>query len=201
VARLVQAYQNMGIELKLGTDVGRGQASLQRLRRQYDAVLLATGAGKQKKLKMEREEMLLSGIDFLTRIQREGGKAPGKKVLVIGGGNVAVDVAISARRLGARQVTMICLEARDAVPAIPEDLEQAVERASSCCLRGVRTGSSRRAAAGLSSSSARRCSTRKVAPSDLRPRGEEDGRGRRGPSRGQETDLGYLARPARPSAA
>jgi NADPH-dependent glutamate synthase beta subunit-like oxidoreductase/CO/xanthine dehydrogenase FAD-binding subunit len=127
VARLVQAYRNMGIELRLGTDVGRGQASLQRLRRQYDAVLLATGAGKQKKLRMEREEMLLSGIDFLTSIQREGGKAPGKKVLVIGGGSVAVDVAISARRLGARQVTMVCLEARDAVPAIPEDLEQAVE--------------------------------------------------------------------------
>jgi NADPH-dependent glutamate synthase beta subunit-like oxidoreductase/CO/xanthine dehydrogenase FAD-binding subunit len=126
VARLVQAYRNMGIELRLGTEVGSGKAALKRLRQKFDGVFLATGAWKQKQLRMEREEMLVSGIDFLTRIQLEGGKAPGRKVLVIGGGNVAVDVAISALRLGAREVTMACLEARDAMPAIPEDIEQAV---------------------------------------------------------------------------
>jgi len=126
VARLVQAYQDMGIELRLNTAVGTGKASLKRLRQDYDSVFLATGAWKQKTLRMQQDSLLTSGIDFLTNIALEGGQAPGKKVLVIGGGNVAVDVAISALRLGAAEVTMACLEARDAMPAIAEDIEQAV---------------------------------------------------------------------------
>ena len=51
----------------------------------------------------------------------------GERVLVIGGGSVAVDVAITARRSGARQVAMACLESLETMPAIPEDIEQAHE--------------------------------------------------------------------------
>ena len=51
----------------------------------------------------------------------------GERVLVIGGGSVAVDVAITARRSGARQVSMACLESLETMPAIPEDIEQAHE--------------------------------------------------------------------------
>jgi len=125
VARLINAYRQMGITFVLGKQVGRGKTTVRRLRQDYDAVFLATGAWKQKALKLDGESLLRSGIDFLTDIQRTGGSFPGKRVLVIGGGSVAVDVAISARRLGAQEVMMACLEARGSMPAVPEDLEQA----------------------------------------------------------------------------
>ena len=51
----------------------------------------------------------------------------GKRVLVIGGGSVAVDVALTAQRLGATEVTMACLESQETMPAILEDVEQALE--------------------------------------------------------------------------
>ncbi len=50
----------------------------------------------------------------------------GKKVLVIGGGNVAVDVAVTASRMGAEQVTMVCLESRDTMPAFEEEIKEAL---------------------------------------------------------------------------
>jgi NADPH-dependent glutamate synthase beta subunit-like oxidoreductase len=126
VRALVGAYEKTGIEFRLDVDIGRGQASLKALRQNFDSVFLATGAWKEKKLGIEREELLLSGLDFLAGIQRGSREIPGKKVLVIGGGNVAVDVALSALRLGARDVTMACLEGREVMPAFPEDIEGAV---------------------------------------------------------------------------
>jgi NADPH-dependent glutamate synthase beta subunit-like oxidoreductase len=126
VRALTSAYESTGIEFCLGARVGRGQLSLRALRRDFDAVFLATGAWKEKELRLEREELLRPGLAFLTAIQRGRREVPGQRVLVIGGGNVAVDVAVSALRLGAREVTMACLEAREAMPAFPEDIEGAV---------------------------------------------------------------------------
>jgi NADPH-dependent glutamate synthase beta subunit-like oxidoreductase/CO/xanthine dehydrogenase FAD-binding subunit len=126
VRRLVQAYENTGIAFRLGTEVGKGQNTLARLRKSYNAVFLASGAWGQKSLRMDNDRHLRSGLDFLADIQLGKAQAPEGRVLVIGGGNVAVDVAISARRMGAREVTMACLEARDLMPAFPEDLEQAL---------------------------------------------------------------------------
>jgi NADPH-dependent glutamate synthase beta subunit-like oxidoreductase len=126
VRRLVQAYEKTGIVFRLGTEVGKGQNTLTQLRKSFDAVFLASGAWVQKSLRMENDRHLRSGLDFLTDIQLRKAQAPEGRVLVIGGGNVAVDVAISARRMGAREVTMACLEARDLMPAFPEDLEQAL---------------------------------------------------------------------------
>jgi NADPH-dependent glutamate synthase beta subunit-like oxidoreductase/CO/xanthine dehydrogenase FAD-binding subunit len=127
VEKQIQAFAQMGIEFVLNAEIGGAAAALKRLRKDYDGVFLATGAWRQKTLGIENEELLLSGLDFLIDIQRGRRHAPGKKVLVIGGGSVAVDVAISALRLGAEDVTMACLEARDIMPAFPEDLEQALE--------------------------------------------------------------------------
>jgi NADPH-dependent glutamate synthase beta subunit-like oxidoreductase len=127
VEKQIQAFAQMGIEFVLNAEIGGAAATLKLLRKDYDGVFLATGAWRQKTLGMENEELLLSGMDFLIDIQRGRRRAPGKKVLVIGGGSVAVDVAISALRLGAKDVTMACLEAREIMPAFPEDLEQALE--------------------------------------------------------------------------
>jgi NADPH-dependent glutamate synthase beta subunit-like oxidoreductase len=126
VRRLVRAYEKTGIVFRLGTEVGKGQNTLPQLRKQFDAVFLASGAWGQKRLRMENDRHLRSGLDFLADIQLGRAQAPEGRVLVIGGGNVAVDVAISARRMGAREVTMACLEARDLMPAFPEDIEGAL---------------------------------------------------------------------------
>ncbi|MBI5501427.1 MAG: FAD binding domain-containing protein [Deltaproteobacteria bacterium] len=151
VRRQVAAYAGMGIEFRLGEAVGKGQAgagerwsggavgrgserssgwgkgktSLAALRRAYDAVFLGTGAWKEKRLGLADEEKLDSGLRFLSDARSGAVKPVGRRVLVIGGGNVAVDVAISALRLGAKEVTMACLERRDQMPAFPEDIEQA----------------------------------------------------------------------------
>ncbi|MBI5482031.1 MAG: FAD binding domain-containing protein [Deltaproteobacteria bacterium] len=126
VQRQVAALAAMGIEFRLGVAIGKG-LPLARLRRSHDAVFLAPGAWRQKTLGLEQEALLASGLDFLIEVQRGRRGAPGRKVLVIGGGSVAVDVAITARRLGAASVTMACLEARDSMPAFAEDLELALE--------------------------------------------------------------------------
>jgi len=120
----IAAFRGMGVEFVLDTPIG---PKLTRVRRDHDAVFLATGAWRQKSLGLEHEELLRLGLDFLVDIQRGRREAPGQRVLVIGGGSVAVDVAIAARRLGAASVTMACLEAREIMPAFPDDLELALE--------------------------------------------------------------------------
>jgi NADPH-dependent glutamate synthase beta subunit-like oxidoreductase/CO/xanthine dehydrogenase FAD-binding subunit len=127
LAKQLAAYATMGIEFVLGAELGSPKLSLKKLRKDFDAVFLATGGWKQKTLGIEHEERLIPGLDFLVGTMRGSRALPGKKVLVIGGGSVAVDVAITAKRLGAAEVTMACLEARDAMPAFPEDLELALQ--------------------------------------------------------------------------
>jgi NADPH-dependent glutamate synthase beta subunit-like oxidoreductase/CO/xanthine dehydrogenase FAD-binding subunit len=126
VARQVAAFTRMGIAFEMGTTVGRGGTSLRALRRKYDGVVLATGAWREKRLGIAREELLDSGLAFLRGIRQGTVSTVAPRVVVIGGGNVAVDVAVSALRLGAREVTMACLESLAEMPAFPEDLEQAL---------------------------------------------------------------------------
>ena len=105
---------------RLGQDV-----TLQLLQTEHDAVFLSAGAQKSRKLGVEGEQIqgVLHGVEFL----REAGSAQKPKVkdrvLVVGGGNVAIDVARTARRLGARNVEMVCLEQRHEMPAYREEIE------------------------------------------------------------------------------
>ena len=129
MAAQVRAFEGMGIRFELGAALGGEGASLQDLRERYEALFLATGLWNGKSLRIEKHELLDSGLKFLLGVQVGGSARPsvGQRVLVIGGGSVAVDVALTARRLGATQVSMACLESRDTMPAIPEDVEQALE--------------------------------------------------------------------------
>lgn len=125
----VRALEAMGIVFKQQVTIGSVGFTLEDLRSTHDSLFLATGLWQGKKLRLENAELLDSGLEFLIQTQTGSAKPVGKRVLVIGGGSVAVDVAISARRSGAEHVTMACLESRDIMPAIPEDLEQADEEA------------------------------------------------------------------------
>ena len=123
----VDALAGMGIQFVFNARVGAGELTLENLRKQFDSVLAAAGLWTGRKLRLEKAELLDSGLDFLIDIQNGKAAKPGKRVLVIGGGSVAVDVAVSAHRLGAEHVTMACLESLDIMPAMPEDIELASE--------------------------------------------------------------------------
>jgi NADPH-dependent glutamate synthase beta subunit-like oxidoreductase len=125
VRKQIAAYEGMGIIFKTGVNIGEKGTRLKDLKRSFNAVLLATGAWRQRSLKIDKSELLTSGMDFLASIERPPAMKVGARVLVIGGGNVAVDVAVSAVKLGAGKVTMACLEPREAMPAFPEEIEQA----------------------------------------------------------------------------
>ena len=126
VQRQINCFKAMGIEFKFNVTVGQEGVTLTDLRKKFKHVFLASGAWGERSLPMEKAELLTPGIDFLAAMGL--GKKPvvGKKVLVIGGGNVAVDVAVTASRLGAKQVTMVCLESRDTMPAFEEEIAEAL---------------------------------------------------------------------------
>jgi thioredoxin reductase len=127
VQEQVKALEGMGIRFELGAKIGDDGVTLDDLRVRNQSVFLATGLWQGKKLRLEQGELLDSGLQFLIDVQRGVAKPVGERVLVIGGGSVAVDVAITTRRSGARHVSMACLESLATMPAIPEDIEQAHE--------------------------------------------------------------------------
>lgn len=126
IKRQINAFEAMGIEFKFNTTVGENGITLTDLREKFENVFLASGAWGERTLAMEKTELLTPGIDFLAAMGLGEKPAIGKKVLVIGGGNVAVDVAVTASRLGAEQVTMVCLESRDTMPAFEEEIAEAL---------------------------------------------------------------------------
>jgi NADPH-dependent glutamate synthase beta subunit-like oxidoreductase len=127
VRRVVKAIEKTGVEFRCKVDVGK-DVTLESLKKDYDSVFIASGAWNPVSIGLEGEEATRFGLDFLIDINRGVRKAPGKKVLVIGGGNAAVDVAISALRLGAEEAIMACLESPEEMPALPWEIELAEEQ-------------------------------------------------------------------------
>jgi NADPH-dependent glutamate synthase beta subunit-like oxidoreductase len=119
---VIKMIENTGVEFKLKVNVG-----VKDLKKDFDSVFLASGAWRQPSIGLEGEELTKSGLEFLTHVNCGVQEVPGKRVLVVGGGNVAVDVGITALRLGAEQVTLVCLESREEMPALEWEIEQAIE--------------------------------------------------------------------------
>lgn len=117
----------LGVEFKTGIDVGK-DVSLNDLRAQgYQAFYLAIGAQGGRKLGIEGEEAegVLAGVDFVRNVNLGDDINLKGNVVVIGGGNVAIDVARTAARVGADKVDMFCLESRSEMPALDEEIEEA----------------------------------------------------------------------------
>ena len=124
----IQVLADLGVQFKTGVAVGP-DITLDALRAEgFKAFYLAVGASRGAKLRCPGEELpgVMTGIDFLRAVNL--GEAPeiGKSVAVIGGGNVAIDVARAAVRLGA-DVTVIYRRDRDSMPAADDEVEEAVE--------------------------------------------------------------------------
>jgi len=125
----IEVIKAMGVEFKTGVEVGK-DITLDELRAQgYGAFYLAIGAQGGRKLGVEGEDAkgVWSGIEFLRRINQDESLEMAGKVVVIGGGNVAIDVARAAVRAGDTQVTQVCLESRAEMPASEDEIEEAEE--------------------------------------------------------------------------
>lgn len=124
----IEVLKELGVEFKCGVEIGK-DITLEQLRGEgYEAFYLGIGAQKSAKLGIPGEDTdgVYGGIDFL-RMVNEGGKLKlGKKVVVIGGGNVAMDVARTAVRLGA-DTTVVYRRKEENMPADPAEVAEAKE--------------------------------------------------------------------------
>jgi NADPH-dependent glutamate synthase beta subunit-like oxidoreductase len=107
VRRVIDIFKEMGVEVKTGTKIGT-DVMPEELERTYDSVLYATGTWKRPIMGISGEELTVFGLDFLVEIKNWMNGKIGQDVFVMGGGNVAMDVALSAKRLGAKNVTLAC---------------------------------------------------------------------------------------------
>jgi len=124
----IDILRAIGVKFKTGVEVGK-DISLSQLRAQeYKAFYVAIGAQSGRKLNIEGEdaENVISGVDFLKNVSLDQAPKLHGKVIVIGGGNVAIDVARTAVRLDASSVNLYCLESREAMPALEEEIDEAL---------------------------------------------------------------------------
>ncbi len=128
-ARVIEAeikrILDLGVELRLNVRVGK-DVSLEDLRKQYQAVFVSIGAQKGLKLGVEGEdaENVLSGVAFLNRIHHGQKVGVGDRVVVVGGGDTAIDAARICRRLGAETV-ILYRRTLNEMPAVKEEIEDA----------------------------------------------------------------------------
>jgi len=133
----VEYVKSLGVEIETDVVVGK-TITVDELREEYDAIFIGTGAGTPKFLNIPGENLngVYSSSEFLTRINlMKAYEFPfvdtpvkkGKNVVVVGGGNVAMDASRSALRLGAENVTVVYRRSEQEMPARREEYENAVE--------------------------------------------------------------------------
>lgn len=150
----------LGVEFRTGTYIGK-DITLQEIRAKYDAVYLATGTQKEKKLSIEGEDLpgVSGAVEYLRSVHLGQAAGTPRTVVVIGGGNAALDAACMAR-LGGADVYLAYRRGEDVMPAYPAELTMAKEMGicflfetmprqilGSACVEGIRmfrTESSRR---------------------------------------------------------
>lgn len=120
--------KGLGVEFKTGVAIGK-DVELADLNKTHQAVFWATGNQLSAKIDVPGSELsgVLWGLDFLRDVRLNGLKALKGQVVVIGGGNVAIDVALTAVRLGASGVQLACLETPERMPAYEDEIQQAAE--------------------------------------------------------------------------
>ena len=124
----IDILRDLGVQFKTGVAVG-ADITLDALRAEgFKAFYLAVGASRGAKLRCPGEELpgVMTGIDFLRAVNLGEAPAIGTSVAVIGGGNVAIDVARAAVRLGA-EVTVVYRRDRDSMPAADDEIAEAAE--------------------------------------------------------------------------
>ena len=126
VDEVAEAIKGMGVDFELGKELGR-DFDAESLERRFDKVFYATGAWKRPVLGFDGEEFTEFGLQFLVEVNKWMNKKKRENVIVIGGGNVAMDVAVTAKRLGAKSVTLIFRKPENELTASREEIERAKE--------------------------------------------------------------------------
>jgi NADPH-dependent glutamate synthase beta subunit-like oxidoreductase/Pyruvate/2-oxoacid:ferredoxin oxidoreductase delta subunit len=123
IARIVA----LGVDVRCGEPLASHE-EFERVRREFDAVYLATGAQRTKRLPQldYAQPWVIDGAEYLARSNAGAPPALGKRVVVIGGGSAALDAARSARRAG-HEVTIVALESRAQLPAQRAEIVEAIE--------------------------------------------------------------------------
>jgi len=122
----IAEIQSVGVEIKLNTKI----ESINKLSRQgYNAVFLALGAhtGSRMNIKGETTPGVVDGVTLLRNVSLGKKVKMGSRVAVVGGGNVAIDCARTALRIGAKEVTVVYRRSREEMPASPEEIEMALK--------------------------------------------------------------------------
>ncbi|MFA5073616.1 MAG: FAD-dependent oxidoreductase [Nitrospirota bacterium] len=130
VKKEIDSILSHGIEVRCNQALGR-DFTLEDLKRQgFQSVFISVGTHQAMKLPFDgasEAKGIFDCLEFLRKVALGESVTIGRKVVVIGGGNVAVDAALTAKRLGAQEVRMVCLEKCDEMPAYSWELEQVHE--------------------------------------------------------------------------
>lgn len=125
----IDVMRQMGVEIKCGVEVGK-DITLKELRKQgYKAFYIAIGCqgGRKANIEGEDAEGVMTAVDFLRTVGDNQNYPVEGRTVVVGGGNVAIDVARTSMRCGADGVSMYCLESREMMPASEEEIQEAEE--------------------------------------------------------------------------
>jgi formate dehydrogenase beta subunit len=125
--RELKSLEAMGIQFQMNYRLGVKHDIRELKDRDFDAIILALGTSISKTLSIEGTDLdgIHSGLEFLRSAKQNRQPTLDRKVVVIGGGNVAIDAAMTASRLGAGEVHVVCLESRDEMPAHDWEIDQA----------------------------------------------------------------------------
>jgi heterodisulfide reductase subunit A-like polyferredoxin len=125
----IQIIRDMGVQIELGADIGRTVKIEQLRRKGYRAIFLGIGAQECKKLGVEGEELrgVYPGLDLLRDVNLGKPVHLGKRVAVVGGGNVAMDCVRTALRLGSEQAFVIYRRSLEEMPANEEEIAECEE--------------------------------------------------------------------------
>lgn len=125
----IDTIAEFGVEFKANTAIGK-DITFQGLKDQgFDAIFIGVGGQLSKRIPLEGSDLpgVLWGLDFLKDVRMGKDIRLEGRAVVIGGGNVAIDVALTALRLGATEIQLACLECEEEMPAFEDEIEQAID--------------------------------------------------------------------------
>jgi glutamate synthase (NADPH/NADH) small chain len=124
--REVALIRDLGVEFRFGVSI-EGEGDLKTLERNYDAIFLGIGLGGMRAMRIAGGDHpdVVDALSFIARYKTAGNLHVGKRVVVVGGGNTAIDAANAARRLGAEQVTMVYRRTERDLPAFGFEYQHA----------------------------------------------------------------------------
>ena len=125
----INYIEGMGVDFKTNACFGKDLTLGGLKKKEYQAVLFAIGAQQSRRIEIDGAQLpdVLWGLDFLREVKLKGKVRIKDRVVVIGGGNVAIDAALTALRLGAKDVRIVCLECREEMPAHEEAIKTAID--------------------------------------------------------------------------